>query len=145
MLATLDRDQVDQVLRSGIIGRIRCHADGRTYVVPVTYAYDGTAVYCHSAEDHKLSMMWVNPEVCFEVEEVDDMANWRSAVTWGRFEELAGGDARRGMELLVSRLAPLMASETAGHGGDHRRDTAGQAAIAYRIVLTERPGGSRSA
>ena len=33
--------------------------------------------------------MRANPFVCFEVEDIDDLANWHSVIAWGVFEELA--------------------------------------------------------
>ena len=46
----LDGDQIDGLLRAEYIARIACHANGRTYVVPVFYAYDGDYVYGHASE-----------------------------------------------------------------------------------------------
>ncbi len=146
MLGELDRDQIEQLLRSGVVGRIGCHDAGRAYVVPIAYAYDGVAVYGHSTEGQKLHMMRANPFVCFEVEEIDDLANWRSVIAWGVFEELAGEDEARALQLLVDRLMPLMpgatahpgAGETDGEG--HAHDTAGRTPVLYRIVLSEKTG-----
>jgi nitroimidazol reductase NimA-like FMN-containing flavoprotein (pyridoxamine 5'-phosphate oxidase superfamily) len=140
MLGSLDQKQIDRVLSSGTVGRIGVSGEGRTYVVPTTYVFDGDSVYCHSAMGLKIRMMRANPEVCFEVDEIDDMANWRSVVAWGRYEELKGELATAAMNLLVSRLSPLTASETAGPSGR----TAGRAGngeeISYRIRLAERTG-----
>jgi len=44
MLGVLSDEQIDQVLRSEVVGRIGCHDAGRPYVVPITYAYDGIAI-----------------------------------------------------------------------------------------------------
>ena len=60
-----------RVLRSEAIGRIGCYAFGRPYVVPITYAFDGVAVYGHSREGLKLRMMRSHPTVCFEVDRVE--------------------------------------------------------------------------
>ncbi len=141
MLGALNEQQIDQVLQSEVIGRIGCFADGRVYVVPITYAYDGTCVYGHSADGLKLRAMRANPSVCFEVERVDNLANWRSVIAWGAFEELTGEEAEAGMRLLVDRLLPLMASETSQpqHGG-HGPVEVDQHASVYRIRLTERTG-----
>lgn len=45
MLGELNRAQIDQVLRGELVGRVGCHAGGQTYVVPITYVYDGEYVY----------------------------------------------------------------------------------------------------
>ncbi|HKY51022.1 MAG TPA: pyridoxamine 5'-phosphate oxidase family protein [Candidatus Limnocylindria bacterium] len=137
MLGTLDEKQIDHLLRTETVGRIGVHADGRTYVVPTTYVYDGDAVYGHAAEGMKVRMMRANPSVCFEVDRIDDMANWRSVIAWGTYEELGGDVATAAMNLLRSRLAPLTSSETAGPAGRAARDGL---EVAYRIRLTERTG-----
>jgi uncharacterized protein len=137
MLGTLDDEQIDQLLRSETVGRIGVHADGRTYVVPTTYVYDGDAIYGHAAEGMKIRMMRANRSVCFEVDHIGDMANWRSVIAWGTYEELGGDLGIAAMNLLRSRLAPLTSSETAGPAGRAARDGI---EVAYRIRLTERTG-----
>jgi hypothetical protein len=140
MLGTLDRDQIDRVLHAGVVGRIGMHAEGRTYVVPVSYVYDGDAIYVHSAEGLKIRMMRASPDVCFEVDEIDDMANWRSVIAWGRYEELSGDLAAAAMNLLVARLSPLTTSETAGPAGRAAGRAGNGIEIAYRIRLKDRTG-----
>lgn len=146
MLGELNQPQIDQLLRTEAIGRIGCHADGRTYVVPVTYVYDGHAIYGHTGEGLKLRMMRANPQVCFEVEHVDNMANWQSAIVWGTFEELHGPEQERAMALLLTRLLPLMASESSqpSHGlsstDADRTSTGDGPAVLYRIRVSERTG-----
>ena len=139
MLGELNKDEIETVLRSQMIGRIGCHAEGRTYVVPITYAYDGECIYGHSADGLKIRTMRANPEVCFEVEHIAEMAHWRSVVAWGRFEELAGPDEERAMKLLKLRFASHHTSETAlpPHGFGN---VAKRRAIYFRIRPTEKSG-----
>lgn len=126
----LAREEIDEVLRAGLVGRIGCHDDGATYVVPVIYAYDGEAFYVVSGEGRKLAMMRANPRVCFEVDEVVERApRWRSVVAEGRFEELHGLAAARALALLVRRFA----SRT-GRAGAPRRKRGGST-VAFRIVV----------
>jgi nitroimidazol reductase NimA-like FMN-containing flavoprotein (pyridoxamine 5'-phosphate oxidase superfamily) len=146
MLGTLSQEQIDQVLRSEVVGRLGLHADGRTYVVPITYAYDGAHIYGHSAVGMKIRMMRENPHVCFEVDHMDNLANWRSVIAWGVFEELHGDEATQAMRFLVDHLSPMMTSETSqpSHGttdsGGHRAETAGHEAVIYRVTLLEKTG-----
>ena len=145
MLGVLSEPQVDRLLRTEVVGRIGCAASGKVYVVPVTYAYDGAAIYGHTSEGMKVQMMRENPDVCFEVDHRTDLANWQSAVVWGRFEELRGTAAAHAMGLLLDRLLPLVSSETAGvHDHDpsdvHRADTVKRPVVVYRIVLREKTG-----
>ncbi|MBC7442705.1 MAG: pyridoxamine 5'-phosphate oxidase family protein [Ramlibacter sp.] len=113
MLGKLNEPEIESVLREAIVGRIGCHTEGRTYIVPISYAYEDGAVYGHSASGSKVRMMRANPSVCFEVEQVDDLANWRSVIGWGTFEELTGDQAAAGMRVLLARFAPLVTSVTA--------------------------------
>jgi nitroimidazol reductase NimA-like FMN-containing flavoprotein (pyridoxamine 5'-phosphate oxidase superfamily) len=136
MLGKLTSRQIDDVLRASTIGRIGTAANGRTYVVPITYVYDGDSVYGHSVLGQKIRMMRANPEVCFEVEDIKDMANWRSVIARGHYEELTGDVAIAAARLIAARLGPLTTSETAGPSGRTRR---GQP-VSYRIRLVERTG-----
>lgn len=137
MLGTLTRSQIGAVLRGSTVGRIGAHADGKTYVVPVTYVYDGDSVYGHSVLGQKIRMMRASPEVCFEVDEIEDMANWKSVIAFGRYEELTGDLAVAAAKLIAARLGPLTTSETAGPSG---RARGARPQISYRIRLAERTG-----
>jgi nitroimidazol reductase NimA-like FMN-containing flavoprotein (pyridoxamine 5'-phosphate oxidase superfamily) len=146
MLGTLNREQIDHVLRTELVGRIGCHDGGRTYIVPITYAYDGGHIYGHSAAGLKVRMMRADPHVCFEVDHMVDMANGQRVIAWGVYEELHGDDATEAMRYLIDRVSSLMASETSlpSHGlgapSGHQGDTAGHEAVIYRITLTEKTG-----
>ena len=145
MLGKLEPDQIEEMLAGEVLGRLGCHADGRTYVVPITYVYESGEIVGHSTEGLKLQLMRKNPHVCFEVDRMDDLSNWRSVIAWGRFEELTGDDADRAMARLVARLAPLYA--VAGPGltpkdltHQYRAQTQGLHAVVYRIRLSEKTG-----
>ncbi len=136
---------MEQLLRSSVVGRIGCHAEGRTYVVPITYAYEDGAVIGHSANGLKLRMMRENPNVCFEVDRMDDLGNWRSVIAWGHFEELSGSEADHAMASLLAKLLPIaVTSETSHPPKDlthqHRAQSDGLPAVIYRIRLTELTG-----
>lgn len=145
MQGELTREQIENVLRSELTGRIGCHADGRTYIVPISYAYDGQNVYGHSSDGLKIRTMRSNPAVCFEVEQIDDLTNWRTVIAWGIFEELEGAEEHRAQRRLIERFAPYMTSETAQPTAGPRTaedtfDPAARRAIFYRIRLTEKTG-----
>jgi hypothetical protein len=135
VIAELDRAEIDDLLRSQVVGRIGCHADGLTYVVPVIYAYDGEGFYAYSLEGRKIRMMRANPRVCFEVDEYDGRGSWRSAIVQGTYEELEGGDAERALALLSARFAERAATSE----GERQRRGNGPA-VAFRIRLDEVTG-----
>jgi uncharacterized protein len=146
MLDILDGDQIDLVLWGEAVGRIGCHAGGRTYVVPVTYVYDGESVYSYSREGLKLRMMRANPEVCFEVDHIQSANNWQSVIAWGAFEELHGAAAERALALLTRRLLSLPASKTSLPAHAARASHTGVSGppdpegTVFRIKLAERTG-----
>ena len=138
MLGDLTPEEIERLLRSEAIGRIGCYGFGRPYVVPVTYAYDGVAVYCHSREGLKLRMMRNHPTVCFEVDRVDGVSDWQSVIATGRFSELEAMEAELAMQLLRRRLAPLVPSATSRP--DSRIHSSGHPWSVFRILLAERTG-----
>jgi len=113
MLGELNHEEIERLLMRATVGHIGCHAEGRTYVVPITYAYDGECVYAHSADGLKIRTMRANSNVCFEVEEIADLAHWASVVAWGTFEELSGASEERASALLRARFGSGLVSETA--------------------------------
>jgi uncharacterized protein len=137
MLGELNQTEIEGLLHENVIGRIGCHAFGRTYVVPITYAYDGDAIYARSAEGMKVHMMRENPRVCFEVDVMDGMANWESVIASGVFQELHGDDARERFLWLADELA----SRLEGPPGETVHPNAdAEPGVVYKIVLEEKQG-----
>jgi len=145
MLGELTDHQVEELLKSATIGRIGCNSDGLTYIVPVNYAYENSVIYIHSAAGMKINMMRQNPEVCFQVDNIKNMANWQSVIAWGRFEEITDLDEKQcAMQKLVDRITLLMNLETnhPSHGITERESDIGTRVelIVYKIVVTQRTG-----
>ncbi len=117
MPTEMNRDEIDDLLYSGLVGRLGMIDHGQPYVVPISYAYVDSAVYCHSAQGRKVQALRAQPEVCFEVDELEHIDRWRSVIAWGRFEQLVGAQAKRAMGLLVDRFRPLVPVAADGHQG----------------------------
>jgi nitroimidazol reductase NimA-like FMN-containing flavoprotein (pyridoxamine 5'-phosphate oxidase superfamily) len=140
MMRSLANDEIDRVLRAEVVGRIGCRADGRAYVVPVSYVFDGSAVYAHSRDGLKIRMMRQNPEVCFEVDHVEDLVNWHSAICWATYEELTGTEARRGLTLLREALFKRLPRELE-HGKPAAEASAGdEIPVVFRLNVHEKSG-----
>src|SRR3954471_3529287 len=113
MLGKLNSVEIDEAISHQVVGRIGCHADGKTYVVPVSYAYDGQYIYVHTQEGLKVDIMRKNPKVCFQIDMFHDMSNWQSVIAWGEFEELTERKERENaLKKLIERELPLTSSET---------------------------------
>ena len=112
MLGQLDENQIEKVLHKQVIGRIGYHANGVTYIVPVCYAYDGNCIYARSNDGLKIVLMRKNPKVCFEVENIKDLANWKTVVLWGEFEEITGPEDRQvAVDIILSKHMPIVSGE----------------------------------
>ena len=83
MWGDLDKSQIDDLLKSELIGRVGCFDGNKVYVVPITYAYDNGYIYGHTKDGLKIQMMRNNPNVCFEIDWMKDMSNWKSVIVYG--------------------------------------------------------------
>lgn len=144
MFKDLNSKQIEKVISENFIGRLGCHADDETYVVPISYAYDGKYIYFRSFEGLKISMMRKNPKVCFQIDTIKDMANWESAIVWGTFEELTNEEDRNmGLERLMSRTLPEIAGEMQKFSAEWPFPTGNFKQIegvVYRIRITKKSG-----
>jgi uncharacterized protein len=94
MLQELNRTEIESVLKHRIYGHLGCHSNGVTYVVPICYAYKNERIFGRTSEGLKLKLLRENPNVCFQVENVDSMLKWQSVVCWGEFKELTNKDTQ---------------------------------------------------
>ena len=142
MMGALDDDRIDEVLREELVGRIAYVADGWPHIVPVTYVYDGTQhLFVHSAEGHKIAAMRKNPQVAFEVEQIREMASWRTVTMRGLYEELSRDAEERAMDLLAGKFlwAPGGTPPRERHEEIHRREGIVRPVL-FRIRIIERIG-----
>lgn len=88
MLGILDKNEINEVLRNNLLGRIGCRDGNDIYVVPVTYIFQDDHILCHSFEGRKIGMMRKTPEVGFEVEDITDHRHWKCVIARGHYEEI---------------------------------------------------------
>ena len=144
MIDKLTQEEIEETLRENFIGRIGCHANGVTYIVPVSYAYNEGCIYVRSFEGMKIDIMRKNPSICFEVDNITDMSNWRSVIARGIFEELPQGEERNnGLRILMERRLPALSSINAKFSEEWPFATKNYDSIPgviFRIQLTEKTG-----
>ncbi len=146
MIGQLTNEEIEEVLRSNLLGRIGCSNGKKIYVVPVNYVYDGRYVFAHSREGLKIDMMRDNPDVCFEVDEVQNFTNWRSVVLWGVYQELTDERSRYNvMKAFTERMIHIKTSITTQSAGVSEADInnfqySSTKPVIYRIVINERSG-----
>jgi nitroimidazol reductase NimA-like FMN-containing flavoprotein (pyridoxamine 5'-phosphate oxidase superfamily) len=132
-IGRLSDDEIEQLLRSAIVGRIACCAhgvdggDGRPYVVPLAFGYDGEAIYAHSSVGRKIRLMRAQPLVSVEVDEAEASDRWRSVIAEGAYEELNDPtDRERALAIIYRSPA--------------QRPELEPATVLYRIRLTAKSG-----
>ena len=145
MFGKLSTEQIEELLKRQFIGRIGCHADDTTYVVPVSYVYDGSYIFGRTDEGMKINMMRKNPKVCFEIDDTRDLTNWQSVIAWGEFEELKEGRERDdALQKLTARTLPVITTSEKMHISPlwpfSTEDTSTIPGVVYRIRLTEKTG-----
>jgi nitroimidazol reductase NimA-like FMN-containing flavoprotein (pyridoxamine 5'-phosphate oxidase superfamily) len=100
--------EMHALLERASFGHLGCAREGRPYVVPMNYAYDGKDFYFFTTKGMKTQFIEANPQVCLQVEEVTDSADWRSVMVIGQAERLTKSeDTQRAMQLIVERNPSL--------------------------------------
>jgi len=147
MIGSLTVEQIEEVLRDNLLGRIGCNDGKRNYVVPINYVYDGRFIIAHSVMGMKIEMMRKNPHVCFEVDVVKSFTNWKSVIAWGEYQELTDHRARfQAMKLFMDRLMHIkiintpITTEIEEGIVDDLLSPSHVKSIIYRIVITEKTG-----
>ncbi|HZY82571.1 MAG TPA: pyridoxamine 5'-phosphate oxidase family protein [Cyclobacteriaceae bacterium] len=145
MIGDLTQEQIDQVLHMSLVGRLGLINKDQPYVVPVSYAFDGEFVYCHSREGFKITSMRKNQKICFQVDIIDNLNSWRSVLVVGKYEEIKTENERKAaVQLLGARLNPILFSNIVNQ---HARNVdpprvveKKQHAVYYRIRIAEKTG-----
>ncbi len=108
MAGPMTDEEVERFIAGEFVARVGCHSAGRTYVVPVAYAFSKGSIYSFSHDGLKIEMIRANPEVCVEIDRVEHLGSWRSVIAQGRAELLEGEAAAEGSRLLATRLTSLV-------------------------------------
>ena len=131
-IRVLPPNQIEALLEHSVIGRICCCAhgatgDGRPYVVPIAYGYDGENICAHSGPGRKIDFMRAEPRVTFEVDEGMAPDRWRSVIVEAEFEEITE-PAQRETALRTLYPAP-----------DPMPDLGAQTVV-FRLAITAKTG-----
>ena len=116
--AISNREEIDRIIRSALVCRI-AFADGdEPYMVPLSFGYDGEAVYIHTAKTgRKLDFIAANNRICFELEtnvsiqtDERDACKWtfafESVIGYGTISELRSSDEKsRGLNQIMQHYS----------------------------------------
>jgi nitroimidazol reductase NimA-like FMN-containing flavoprotein (pyridoxamine 5'-phosphate oxidase superfamily) len=128
----LGPEAIEDLLRTALVGRIACcdhgasGGDGRPFLVPLAYGYDGESVYAFSSVGRKIRIMRAQPLVTFEVDSAEAEDRWSSVIADAVYEELTTESER-------NRALDIIAN------GGPRPDVT-ERIVVYRLRLTAKSG-----
>ena len=101
-----DRYEIEEIIRSCRVCRLGLSVNDVPYIVPLSFGFDGEALYFHTAlKGRKIDMMMKNSMVCFEFESgvkviadhetpCDWSVSFRSVIGYGKVEEVTGREQK---------------------------------------------------
>src|SRR6478672_2726072 len=109
----MPRDEIEEMLARNNVGRLAFSFHDRVDVQPIHYVYERGWLYGRTSEGDKLMALSLNQWVAFEVDEVEDVFDWKSIVIHGSFWVLHPHGSPHAEELWV-KAAELVSWVVAG-------------------------------
>src|SRR5713101_2917362 len=100
--------EMHALLQRASFGHLGCSREGRPYVVPMNYAYDGKELYFFTTQGMKTQFIEANPQVCLQIDVVSDSNKWRSVMVIGRATELTTPDEMEPAMKLITERNPSL-------------------------------------
>lgn len=88
LINTMTRQACVDLLKRMRMARLACAREGQSYIIPMSFVYDGDCLYSFSTVGQKITWMRANPLVCVEADELVSAQEWKTVVVLGRYEEL---------------------------------------------------------
>jgi hypothetical protein len=104
-----DRRDIDDIIGRCRVCRLGLCDEGRPYIVPLSFGYDGSALYFHAAgEGRKIDILKKNNQVCFELDILHDIVSGDQICRWGMaYESVIGFGAAEVLHDLESKRRAL--------------------------------------
>jgi nitroimidazol reductase NimA-like FMN-containing flavoprotein (pyridoxamine 5'-phosphate oxidase superfamily) len=131
MSRILSDAEARNLIVAGKIGRLGCVVKGEPYVVPINYLFGDESIYSHSLPGRKIEALRANPRACFQVDEIENDFEWRSAIAYGNFEEIrVPSDRKSILGRLLARFPLLTPVESV-----MARDAGAPDSVVFRIRI----------
>ena len=104
----LSREESRRLLQTARVGRLGCIVNGEPYVVPLNYRWEGDYLYSHSLPGLKITGLRENPNACVQVDEMETDLHWRSAIGFGKYEEITKPTERADILNRLLRSFPML-------------------------------------
>jgi nitroimidazol reductase NimA-like FMN-containing flavoprotein (pyridoxamine 5'-phosphate oxidase superfamily) len=87
-------------------GHLGCIHEGKPYVISMQYYIKDTQIYIFTDQGAKSHDLDLNPDICLQVEELQDTEHWSSVVVTGRVERLQERSQIDEVSQLIKRQNP---------------------------------------
>jgi nitroimidazol reductase NimA-like FMN-containing flavoprotein (pyridoxamine 5'-phosphate oxidase superfamily) len=108
MMKMLSNDDARKLFQFARVARLGCIVNGEPYVVPINCHLEDDYLYSHSLNGLKISALRENPRACVQVDEVESDLRWRSAIAFGKFEEIIKPNERAEVLNKLLRRFPML-------------------------------------
>src|SRR5215207_4073044 len=108
MMNMLSNDEAHKLFQDAKVARLGCIVNGEPYVVPINCHLEGDCLYSHSLPGLKISGLRENPRACVQVDQIESDLEWRSAIAFGKFEEITKSNERADVLSKLLRMFPLL-------------------------------------
>ena len=94
MMKMLNDNDARNLFHEARVVRLGCIVNGEPYVVPINCHLEGDYLYSHSLYGLKIAGLRENPGACVQADEIESDLRWRSAMIFGKFEEITKSTER---------------------------------------------------
>jgi len=108
MMKMLSDDEARRLFQFARVARLGCIVNGEPYVVPINCHLEDDCLYSHSLPGLKIAGLRENPRACVQVDEIESDLHWRSAMAFGKFEEITKPGERHDVLTTLLKKFPLL-------------------------------------
>lgn len=108
MMKMLSDEEARKLFHLAKLARLGCIVNGEPYVVPINYQMENDCLYSHSLPGLKILSLRANPRACVQVDEIESDLHWRSAIAFGKFEEITRPGERAEVLNKLLRNFPML-------------------------------------
>ena len=108
MMKILSDEEARKLFQFARVARLGCVVNGEPYVVPINCHLEDDCLYSHSLPGLKISGLRENPRACVQVDEIESDLHWRSAIAFGKFEEVVKPNERAEVLNILLKKFPML-------------------------------------
>ena len=108
MMKMLSTEDARQLFQRARVARLGCIVNGEPYIVPINCHLEGDHLYSHSLSGLKIAGLRENPRACVQVDEIEGDLRWRSAIAFGKYEEITKSNERADVLSALLRKFPML-------------------------------------